>query len=120
MVRQVQWCDVEEQHPYLLFYMAQHPVELGEPVPSAEEKCDAVAEPVAAPDAPSVEQKAPPAKCEPEPAEPPLPPSSRQEPKPPDDGSESLEATEKVVEGPKSPNLTPSSASYSANFADSQ
>lgn len=40
MVRQVQWCDVEEQHPYLLFYMAQHPVELGEPVPSAEETGD--------------------------------------------------------------------------------
>ncbi|CAE7812773.1 UBP19, partial [Symbiodinium sp. KB8] len=40
MVRQVQWCDVEEQHPYLLFYMAQHPVELGEPVPSTEETGD--------------------------------------------------------------------------------
>mmetsp|Transcript_99829 Transcript_99829/g.177685 ORF Transcript_99829/g.177685 Transcript_99829/m.177685 type:complete len:597 (+) Transcript_99829:266-2056(+) len=36
-VRQVQWSDVEEQHAYLLFYMAEIPLELGEPVPSAEE-----------------------------------------------------------------------------------
>mmetsp|Transcript_65603 Transcript_65603/g.154293 ORF Transcript_65603/g.154293 Transcript_65603/m.154293 type:complete len:531 (-) Transcript_65603:190-1782(-) len=38
IVRQVQRSDVEEQHPYLLFYMADKPVELGEPVPAAEEK----------------------------------------------------------------------------------
>ncbi|CAE7198374.1 UBP19 [Symbiodinium pilosum] len=38
MVRQVQWAEVEEQHPYLLFYAAQSPVDLAEPVPSAEEK----------------------------------------------------------------------------------
>eukprot|EP00439_Symbiodinium_sp_Y106_P083165 s122_g23.t1 len=99
MVRQVQWCDVEEQHPYLLFYMAQHPVELGEPVPSAEEKCDpdpdSKAAPEAAPEAVEKEAWFQTSRSEPS-------TSSRQEQvKPPDsDGSESLEATEKVVCGP--------------------
>jgi len=37
-VRQVQWSDVEEQHPYLLFYMAEVPLGLADPVPPAEEK----------------------------------------------------------------------------------
>lgn len=36
--RQVQWTDVEEQHPCLLFYMAEQPVDLAESVPISEEK----------------------------------------------------------------------------------